>query len=72
MFNHIRMSFLASVFKLMWWWGHVMSTVRSISRLKKGHLGVTVEDEVERTEMDWAPALNRGMMQSNVIGTTEC
>ena len=24
------------------------------------------------TEMDWAQALNGGMMQSNVIGTTEC
>ena len=24
------------------------------------------------TEIDWARALNGGMMQSNVIGTTEC
>ena len=24
------------------------------------------------TEMDWARALNGGMMQSNVVGTTEC
>ena len=24
------------------------------------------------TEMDWARALNGGMMESNVVGTTEC